>query len=337
MSSPLNIWAEKEQKYVPLPCLRGENGKDGYTPIKGKDYLTDDDIQKILSKAVIVKGNGTDSIKHNNNTAVSDGDNSISLGENSKSYNENGITLGRDNTNYSHCGIILGYRNITGREEYKDNQWGGDLSRGAIAIGWDNQSIHAYCCLLGHHHISSRNDQTIFGGYCAYNPDALVIVGNGYEDVSGNIIRSNLFEVTNSSVIHNGVALPAEEEGECELWIAEPEKTTVKSQYHRVGNMVNTTYYASCDSTILGYTLVGLPFAIRTKLQKLLICGQGFLILDNSTCYPLFAKGINSDTMVSLWIMIDNKLNRVTQQLLIELSGSTDYTADIELNIQYLT
>lgn len=47
MSSPLNIWDEKEQKYVPLPCLKGEDGKDGtdgYTPQKGVDYFTAEDI-----------------------------------------------------------------------------------------------------------------------------------------------------------------------------------------------------------------------------------------------------------------------------------------------------
>lgn len=47
MSSPLNIWDEKEQKYVPLPCLKGEDGKDGYTPQKGVDYFTADDIASL--------------------------------------------------------------------------------------------------------------------------------------------------------------------------------------------------------------------------------------------------------------------------------------------------
>lgn len=47
MSSPLNIWDEKEQKYVPLPCLKGEDGKDGYTPQKGVDYFTDEDIASL--------------------------------------------------------------------------------------------------------------------------------------------------------------------------------------------------------------------------------------------------------------------------------------------------
>lgn len=48
MSSPLNIWDGKEQKYVPLPCLKGEDGKDGidgYTPQKGVDYFTPEDIE----------------------------------------------------------------------------------------------------------------------------------------------------------------------------------------------------------------------------------------------------------------------------------------------------
>ena len=43
-NSILNI--KKDGKWVEIPCLKGE---DGYTPVKGTDYWTADDIAEIQS------------------------------------------------------------------------------------------------------------------------------------------------------------------------------------------------------------------------------------------------------------------------------------------------
>lgn len=43
-NSILNI--KKDGEWVEIPCLKGE---DGYTPVKGTDYWTADDIAEIQS------------------------------------------------------------------------------------------------------------------------------------------------------------------------------------------------------------------------------------------------------------------------------------------------
>ena len=43
-NSILNI--KKDGEWVEIPCLKG---KDGYTPVKGTDYWTADDIAEIQS------------------------------------------------------------------------------------------------------------------------------------------------------------------------------------------------------------------------------------------------------------------------------------------------
>lgn len=313
----------------------GTNKDEGSKKLATEEYVDNvktQAIEEATSNDVIVKGNGDHSIIHSNGSTVSDGSNSIALGYNTKSYNECCVTMGYENANYSHCGINLGMGNVSGLEKYKDTQWNANGAIGCTVLGWGNKVTHSFSTVFGDHNISSNLHQSVFGTCCAENPDALFIVGNGYE--SDKINRSNLFEVTNSSVIHNGVALPAEEEGECNLNLA---GKVAKSQYHRVGNSVNITYYTSMNNAIANYTVnvLNLPFVIRTT--KSLIGGQGFVTLD-SKIYPLVAKGINNDTFMSLWMIVDNQLNRVSHSLLTELNGgSTDYTADIELNIQYLT
>lgn len=74
----------------------------------------------------------------------------------------------------------------------------------SIALGWGNQSLHSAANVFGVNNKSSAEYQSIFGTWCKENPDALFILGNG----TSGINRSNLFEITNTDVIHNGVALP---------------------------------------------------------------------------------------------------------------------------------
>ena len=75
---------------------------------------------------------------------------------------------------------------------------------GCVAIGYENKSLHSAANVFGVHNNSSAKYQSIFGTWCEENSDALFIVGNGTSESN----RSNLFEVTNTDVIHNGVALP---------------------------------------------------------------------------------------------------------------------------------
>lgn len=60
MSSPLNVWDVHQQKYVPLPCLKG---KDGYTPQKGVDYFTADDIASLGIPSNLKNGSADGSIR----------------------------------------------------------------------------------------------------------------------------------------------------------------------------------------------------------------------------------------------------------------------------------
>lgn len=62
MSSPLNIWDEKEQKYVPLPCLKGEKGDKGDPAVTDQTYNpTSENAQsgKAVAEAVAQSGGGT--------------------------------------------------------------------------------------------------------------------------------------------------------------------------------------------------------------------------------------------------------------------------------------
>lgn len=205
---------------------KGDKGEDGYTPQKGVDYFTDEDIKAINTAAAIIPGKGANSIQQNypgnwagGKASVSiglnvktygeasigigrnlnirdasdgniniDGRNGVNIGCQSTLYNQDGVSLGRENKNYSYVGITAGFRNIAGRPEYADKHWGNDKARGAIAMGWENHAIHAYACVLGDHNNSSRDGQTVFGQYCADDSDAVFIQGNGTSESN----RSNL-------------------------------------------------------------------------------------------------------------------------------------------------
>ena len=81
MSSPLNIWDEKEQKYVPLPCLKGEKGDKGDPAVTDQTYApTSENAQS--GKAVA--------------EAVSDKQDSLVSGTNIKTINNQSI-LGSGN------------------------------------------------------------------------------------------------------------------------------------------------------------------------------------------------------------------------------------------------
>ena len=155
------------------------------------EYLTKLYTEVFGSASAVIKGNGNSSIKQNLTNTSADGDGSISLGVDSKSYNTDSISLGRQNKNYSHTGITAGYNNIAGKEEYKDKQWGDDPARGAIAIGWNNNATHTHACVFGITNNSSGDGQTIFGRFCANDPNALFILGNGASEDN----RSNLYTV----------------------------------------------------------------------------------------------------------------------------------------------
>lgn len=165
-------------------------------------------VKEAINKAAsIIPGSGNSSIMQNSVGAVSSGIASISFGTSvktygdysvgmgaslqtygknaanigfqSESYNNDSISLGRQNKNYSHTGITAGYNNIAGKEEYKYKQWGDDPARGAIVMGWCNKATHANACVFGKTNNSSRDYQTVFGRYCADDPNALFILGNG--------------------------------------------------------------------------------------------------------------------------------------------------------------
>ena len=161
--------------------------------------------EALNTAAAIIPGEGTNSIKQNYPENISYGDravsigpgvrtygeNSVGIGCGSNIYNQDGVSLGRENRNYSHVGITAGYENIAGLPEYADKQWGDDIARGAIAIGWENHATHAYSCVLGDHNNSSRDNQVVFGRFCADDPNALFILGNGIDLDK----RSNLYTV----------------------------------------------------------------------------------------------------------------------------------------------
>ena len=161
----------------------GKNKDEGSKKLATEEYVN--------TASAVIKGSGNSSIKQNLTNTSADGDGSISLGVGSKSYNANSISLGYQNKNYSHCGVTAGYNNIAGKEEYKDKQFGDDIARGAIAIGWENHATHVNTCVFGFHNNSSRDGQSVFGQYCANDPNALFILGNGTSEYD----RYNLWTV----------------------------------------------------------------------------------------------------------------------------------------------
>ena len=176
----------------------GKNKDEGSKKLATEEYVNtisntikDNTKDYFNTASAVIKGNGNSSIKQNLTDTSADGNGSISLGVGSKSYNNNSISLGYQNMNYSHVGITAGYNNIAGKEEYKDKQFGDDIARGAIAMGWENHATHANTCVLGDHNNSSRDNQTVFGRLCADDPNALFILGNGASEDN----RSNLYTV----------------------------------------------------------------------------------------------------------------------------------------------
>lgn len=149
----------------------GKNKDEGSKKLATEEYVN--------TASAVIKGKGNSSIKQNLTDTIANGVGSISLGVGSESHNANSISLGRENINYSHCGVTAGYNNIAGKEEYKGKQFGEDIARGAIAMGWENHATHAFSCVLGDHNNSSRDSQAVFGRLCADDPNALFILGNG--------------------------------------------------------------------------------------------------------------------------------------------------------------
>ena len=281
---------------------------------------------KAVAEAMpIEKGNGIASIRHKVYDNLADGENSVSLGLRVHTYNLNGISIGRENENYSHCGVTLGYKNIAGCEEYKNDTWDWNKGLGCIALGWGNIAAHGGSYVSGFDNISSALFQAVFGKFCAENPDARLIIGNGTNLEN----RSNLLEITDTDIILKGVAYPKKETGKCKLSWGD----TSTSKYHKVGDLVSICYNHSTDSSIIVSSLSGLPFALSGNYDADTLAGQGFLTL-NGMCYPIYAKGYPNSTNLSLEIMVDNVLQNVTYQLLEELGGGT---VNLQLNIQYFT
>ena len=48
----LQIWDEASGKYIPVPAMQGPQGPQGYTPVKGTDYFTEEDKTELVNAVI---------------------------------------------------------------------------------------------------------------------------------------------------------------------------------------------------------------------------------------------------------------------------------------------
>lgn len=61
MSTPLcKVWDAEQGKYVGIPAIKGTDGTDGKTPVRGTDYWTAADKQEIVSDVLAALPDGSE-------------------------------------------------------------------------------------------------------------------------------------------------------------------------------------------------------------------------------------------------------------------------------------
>ena len=61
MSTPIcKVWDAEQGEYVGIPAIKGADGADGKTPVRGTDYWTAADKQEIVNDVLAALPDGTE-------------------------------------------------------------------------------------------------------------------------------------------------------------------------------------------------------------------------------------------------------------------------------------